>query len=68
MLTYKALNQKAPAYTSKLLKPYMPIRILRSSEQKLLEEPSANLKTYGFRSSSVALEQLTKKYASTNVS
>ena len=54
---YTNPNQKAPDYTSKLLKPYMP-RVLRSSEHFLLEEPSANLKTYGFRSFSVAAPNL----------
>ena len=58
LLTCKSLNQKAPAYISKLLKPYMPIRFLRSSEQTLSKELCVNVKTYGFRYFSVAAPKL----------
>ena len=54
LITYKALNGKAPKYISDLLSPYSPGRNLRSANQKLLCKASYNLKTYGARSFSCA--------------
>ena len=58
LLTYKALNGKAPSYISELLTAYSPKEGLRSSEQKLLAIPRTKLKTYGPRSFSVAAPSL----------
>ena len=49
-LTYKCLHNLAPKYLEELIKPYNPIRNLRSSDQLLLEVPKTRLKTYGDRS------------------
>ena len=40
LLTYKALNGKAPAYLIELLTPYSPTRSLRSEDQCLLTVPT----------------------------
>ena len=45
LITYKALNGKAPKYISDLLLLYSPGRNLRSANQKLLCKASYNLKT-----------------------
>ena len=49
LLTYKALNGLAPDYIKDLLKYNDSCRTLRSSNNRLLDEPRANLKTYGER-------------------
>ena len=49
----KVVNGLAPSYLSELLQTYVPMRMLRSSEQLLLLEPKFNLKTYGSRAFSV---------------
>lgn len=49
LLTYKALNGKAPAYLKDLLKPYSPGRVLRSADKLLLCVPSSRLKGFGDR-------------------
>ena len=54
LITYKALNGKAPKHISDLLSLYSPGRNLRSANQKLLCKASYNLKTYGPRSFSCA--------------
>jgi len=53
LLTYKALNGLAPDYIKDLLRYYDSRRALRSSNDRLLDEPRANLKTYGERAFSV---------------
>ena len=50
LLTYKALNGLSPDYIKDLLR-YDSRRTLRSSNNRLLDEPRANLKTYGERAS-----------------
>ena len=57
LITYKALNNMAPAYISELLTVYTPHRTLRSSSQSLLAPPShrdVSTINYGRRSFSVA--------------
>jgi hypothetical protein len=49
LLTYKALNGKAPAYITELLCPYNPPRSLRSGDKHLLTIPRSRTKTYGDR-------------------
>ena len=56
LLTYKALNGLAPDYNKDLLKYNDSHRTLRYSDKKLLDEPRANIKMYGERAFSVALE------------
>ena len=60
-LTYKALNGLAPDYIKDLLKYNDSRRTLRSSNNRLLDEPRANLKTYGERAFSVAAPRLWNK-------
>ena len=47
LLTYKALNGLAPDYIRDLLRFNISGRTLRSSNNRLLDEARANLKTYG---------------------
>ena len=47
LLTYKALNSQAPSDIKDLLKYRNSVRVLRSSNKHLLNEPVAKLKTYG---------------------
>ncbi|KXJ12154.1 Arachidonate 5-lipoxygenase [Exaiptasia diaphana] len=54
LLTFKALHGLAPIYVQDMLKNYRPSRCLRSSSQLLLSSKSYNLKSYGYRSFSVA--------------
>ena len=61
LLTYKALNGLAPDYIKDLLKYNDSRRTLRSSNNRLLDEPRANLKTYGERAFSVAALRLWNK-------
>ena len=61
LLTYKALNGLAPDYIKDLLKYNDSRRTLRSSNNRLLYEPRANLKTYGERAFSVAAPRLWNK-------
>ena len=49
LVTYKALNDKAPSYIRDLLHPYEPTRSLRSSCKNLLSVPVTRLKTFGDR-------------------
>ena len=53
LITFKALSELAPPYISDLLKPYAPLRTLRSSGKGLLEIPSSKLKTKGDRAFAV---------------
>ena len=49
LLTYKALNNIAPAYISDLIHLKVSPRVLRSNEQMLLHVPRSKQKTYGDR-------------------
>ena len=49
-ITYKAMHGLAPQYLSDLIKPYSPLGSLRSASKLLLNSPSFNLKTYGYKS------------------
>ena len=49
LITYKALNNLAPAYLFKLVKQYVPSRNLRSSSMNRLVIMSYNLKANGYR-------------------
>ena len=60
-LTYKALNGLAPDYIKDLLKYNDSHRTLRSSNNRLLDEPRVNLKTYGERAFSVVAPRLWNK-------
>ena len=57
-LTYKCLHNLAPKYLEELIKPYEPVRNLRSSDKLLLEVPKTRLKTFGDRSFSKAAPTL----------
>ena len=46
---FKSLSGLAPSYISDLLKPYAPIRTLRSCDKALLEVPPSRLRTKGDR-------------------
>jgi len=61
LLTYKALNGLAPDYIKDLLKYNDSRRTLRSTNNRLLDEPRANLKTYGESAFSVAAPRLWNK-------
>ena len=54
LLTYKALNNKAPGYISELIRVSQKSRNLRSNNQLVLEVPKCRLATYGCRSFSYA--------------
>lgn len=59
LLTYKSLNNLAPAYLGSLTNIYKPNRLLRSSADTLrLERPLVQLKTYGQRSFSISAPEL----------
>ena len=47
VLVFRALHEQAPSYITELLRPYSPIRSLRSSDQKLLMVPRTRFKTRG---------------------
>ena len=53
LITYKALNGKAPAYLSELLVPYTPARQLRSGDKHLLTVAKSNTKSFGDRTFSI---------------
>ena len=54
LLTNKVLNGQGPSYIRDLLGYKNSGSVLRSSNNRLLVEPMANLKTYGDRAYSVA--------------
>ena len=54
-------NELTPNYIKDLLKYNDSRRTLRSSNNRLLDEPRANLKTYGERAFSVAAPRLWNK-------
>ena len=55
-LTFKAIHNEVPPYFSRLLTPYRPSRVLRSSfSSNLLQVPRTNL-TFGSRSFRAALQ------------
>ena len=57
-LTYKALNNLAPAYISELVNLYQPARNLRSSSMAMLNAPPSKTSTYGDRAFAVAAPKL----------
>ena len=52
--TYKALNKLSPDYISSTLHYHQATRTLRSTNDKKLQQPRWNLKTYGYRAFSIA--------------
>ena len=56
--TYKAMQGLATQYLSDLLEPYSALRSLRSASKLLLNSPSFNLRTYGYKSFSVCAPRL----------
>ena len=46
-MTYKALHGLAPNYITGLVKRYIPLRTLCSTDQQLLCVPKVNLKKFG---------------------
>ena len=61
LLTHRALNGLTPDYIKDLLKYNDSRRTLRSSNNRLLDEPRANLKMYGERAFSVVAPRLWNK-------
>ena len=61
LLTYKALNGLAPDYIKDLVRYNDSRCAIRSSNNRFLEEPRANLKTYGERIFSVVAPRLWNK-------
>ncbi len=55
---FKSLNGVAPKYLSDLIKPYAPLRALRSADHLLLAVPRAKLKSRGDRAFAVAAPKL----------
>ena len=53
MITFKALNDLAPAYISELIGPYVPAYNSRASKKDLLAEKGARLKRSGDRAYSI---------------
>jgi NADH/NAD ratio-sensing transcriptional regulator Rex len=47
LYVFKALNDLSPVYLKELIKPYKPVRSLRSESAFLLQVPSTRTKTYG---------------------
>ena len=58
LLTYKTLSGMAPAYMSDIVRPYVPVRTLRSSHSNLLQMPGARTVTYGERAFSIRAPKL----------
>ena len=54
LLTFKSLNGLAPVYIDEMIQRYVPNRKLRSSSAFLLKQNKWNLKSYGFRTFTVA--------------
>ena len=61
LLTYKALNGLSPDYIKDLLRYNDSRRTLRFSSKRLLDEPVANLKTYGERTFFIAAPRFWNK-------
>lgn len=61
LIVYKALNDKTPSYVSSMLSFRKFSRSLRISDQELLTEPMAKLRTYGDRAFSTAAPRLWNK-------
>ena len=58
LFTYKAMQGLTPQYFTDLLKPYSPLRSLRSAAKWLPSSTSFNLRTYGYKSFSVCVPRL----------
>ena len=54
LVTFKSLNGFAPVYINEMIQRYVPNRKLRSSSAFLLKQNKWNLKSYGFRTFTVA--------------
>ena len=54
LLTFKSLNGLAPVYIDQIIQRYVPNRKLRSSSAFLFKQNKWNLKSYGFRTFTVA--------------
>ncbi|CAH3187123.1 unnamed protein product, partial [Porites lobata] len=54
LLTFKSLNGLAPVYIDEMIQRYVLNRKLRSSSAFLLKQNKWNLKSYGFRTFTVA--------------
>ena len=54
LLTFKSLNGLTPVYIDEMIQRYVPNRKLRSSSAFLLKQNKWNLKSYGFRTFTVA--------------
>jgi len=57
-IVHKCVHGQAPMYLSELIQPYATTRNLRSTDQFLLRETSARLKTFGDRSFAVAAPKM----------
>ena len=53
VLCYNTLHSSMPSYLKDLLNSYVPERVLRSKDSKLLIVPKSNLKTFGHRAFTV---------------
>ena len=49
LIMFKILKGDSPAYLQNLVRPYVPVRNLRSSTQNLFSQPRIRTKTYGER-------------------
>jgi hypothetical protein len=58
LITYRALHDLAPNYIQELIKPYKPVRSLRSSTENLLTPVKTRLSTYGDRAFSAVAPRL----------
>ena len=58
LIPYMAMQGLAPQHLSDLIDPYSPLRSLRPASKLLLNSPSFNLKTYGYKSFSVSAPRL----------
>ncbi len=58
LTVYKSLHHLAPPYLSDLLHPLIPLRALRSADQRLLIVPRSRLKTRGDRAFSITAPRL----------
>ena len=58
LLTYKYLNNIAPSYLIDLVRPYVPIRNLKSTSEHFIEVSPYHLESYGHRAFSVSAPRL----------
>jgi len=69
LMTYKARHSKEPSYLYSILHDYIPTRVLRSSDQHLLEKQKSftTKASRAFRNGSGGLEQLVSKHSLCNI-